>query len=451
MGVRKQFVGAAVVSLLGMSSPARAQSTASEGWALDIYEPTPAGDALFTVPSATVPKGLTYSDKLVGSLSYRPTLRRLATNGDRVEIVSSAFYLHASSSLAIADRFLVNLNAPFALVQSSDLDGSAAPGFAFGDLRLTGRVNVLGEAHDAFSLALMQSLWLPTGSEDDFTGDGRLRSNAEVVMNGRVGLFFYGVDVGYLSRKTISDTVDIGGGLTFGAGAGVLLLEDSLQIALEMNGTAVIPSGSSDRSMFGSLTTPVSGLLGIKYRVKQFVFGVATGPGMSESPGVSPHVAFSIAYAPKGDDEASSTARDSEEAPVSETPAPAATMETPPAAPPTPADAPTPASAPTPAPPVPAPAPAESEEEKTARARALFHEGVSHFDARRYEEARKAFAAAYDLRPHPTVLLNLAQSELDSGHHADACKHFKQWQTEQLDPPKEKLEAVKAGIAETCR
>lgn len=57
-------------------------------------------------------------------------------------------------------------------------------------------------------------------------------------------------------------------------------------------------------------------------------------------------------------------------------------------------------------------------------ARERFKEGVSYFDKKDFAKARVAFLQAYALKKHPAVLLNLAQSELRSGHEADAAKHF---------------------------
>src|SRR5579862_3781224 len=59
-----------------------------------------------------------------------------------------------------------------------------------------------------------------------------------------------------------------------------------------------------------------------------------------------------------------------------------------------------------------------------AMARERFKEGVAYFDQKQYDKARAAFLQAYALKKHPVVLLNLAQSELRSGHEADAAKHF---------------------------
>jgi hypothetical protein len=60
-------------------------------------------------------------------------------------------------------------------------------------------------------------------------------------------------------------------------------------------------------------------------------------------------------------------------------------------------------------------------------ARQRFTEGVKLFDEKKYEQARAAFLQAFALKKHPDVLLNLAQSELLSGHPLDAAQHFREF------------------------
>jgi hypothetical protein len=60
----------------------------------------------------------------------------------------------------------------------------------------------------------------------------------------------------------------------------------------------------------------------------------------------------------------------------------------------------------------------------TEMARERFQEGVKYYDAKQYDKARAAFLQAYALKKHPAVLLNLAQSELRSGHEEAAARHF---------------------------
>jgi tetratricopeptide (TPR) repeat protein len=67
---------------------------------------------------------------------------------------------------------------------------------------------------------------------------------------------------------------------------------------------------------------------------------------------------------------------------------------------------------------------AQEKDAVTEMARRRFQEGVKFFDQKRYEEARGAFLQAFALKRHPALLLNLAQSEIRSGHPAEAARHF---------------------------
>jgi hypothetical protein len=88
-------------------------------------------------------------------------------------------------------------------------------------------------------------------------------------------------------------------------------------------------------------------------------------------------------------------------------------------------------------------------------ARERFQEGVKFYDAKQYAKARAAFLQAYALKKHPAVLLNLAQSELRSGHEAEAAKHFSQYLREntaasamERQEADKGLSAAKAHVAE---
>jgi hypothetical protein len=88
-------------------------------------------------------------------------------------------------------------------------------------------------------------------------------------------------------------------------------------------------------------------------------------------------------------------------------------------------------------------------------ARARFREGVQFYDEHQYDKARLAFKQAYYLKPHPSVLLNWAQSELRSGHPDDAANHFAEYlrgNPEASDAEKEETEvgfsAAKSKVSE---
>lgn len=79
-------------------------------------------------------------------------------------------------------------------------------------------------------------------------------------------------------------------------------------------------------------------------------------------------------------------------------------------------------------------------------ARERFKEGVSYFDRKDFAKARVAFLQAYALKKHPAVLLNLAQSELRSGHEADAAKHFSQYLREHKDATENERQGAETGL-----
>lgn len=89
---------------------------------------------------------------------------------------------------------------------------------------------------------------------------------------------------------------------------------------------------------------------------------------------------------------------------------------------------------------------ADEDPTTTAAARERFKEGVSYFDQKQYEKARAAFLQAYALKKHPAVLLNLAQSELRSGHERDAAKHFAVYLREANEASAPEREAAQSGL-----
>jgi hypothetical protein len=95
----------------------------------------------------------------------------------------------------------------------------------------------------------------------------------------------------------------------------------------------------------------------------------------------------------------------------------------------------------------PSPARAQDDEATLEMARERFKEGVAYFDRKQYAKARAAFLQAYALKPHPAVLLNLAQSELRSGYEADAAKHFTMFLREHDAASPSEREAADAGLA----
>jgi Flp pilus assembly protein TadD len=198
-------------------------------------------------------------------------------------------------------------------------------------------------------------------------------------------------------------------------------------------------------------------LLGARYRVGDFVVGAALGPGLTTAPGVSPRVVLSVAWEPAKPQPVTPSSSEHEPTPAPIAHAPTApgpdaaprvsrASTAPPVAPAAPSTPPSPS--PTQAT---APAPALSEADAKEQARRLFRDGVEAYDAARYAEAVKDFRRAYELKPHPTVLRNLAHSELMNGELAHACRHFMEWKKEEPDPRPADAAQANEGIKRACR
>jgi hypothetical protein len=94
------------------------------------------------------------------------------------------------------------------------------------------------------------------------------------------------------------------------------------------------------------------------------------------------------------------------------------------------------------------PAMAEPAPEQIKVARKRFQEGVAAADARNYEAARVAFQQAYALKPHPSVLRNLGQAELKTGHHLDAARHLSTFIRDTTFGTLAERESAKKSLAE---
>jgi hypothetical protein len=88
------------------------------------------------------------------------------------------------------------------------------------------------------------------------------------------------------------------------------------------------------------------------------------------------------------------------------------------------------------------------EDAVTKEARKRFQEGVKLFDEKKFDLARASFLQAMALKPHPAILLNLAQTELVAGLSLDALGHFKQYLNDPATQGDPKRADAERGVAE---
>ncbi|MCS6901283.1 MAG: OmpA family protein [Myxococcales bacterium] len=303
MRTRVLGLAAVIASLFVLEKDAAAQQAPFEGkkFALQQFEPAQAGDRFFGVSDGSVGSKPLYLN-LIGNYALNPLkLRDRANDTDKGYITSTQLYLHLNGTITFKKRFQLNADIPFALAQSGDnmenVGGASVPkpeGGKLADLRLGVRLAAVGRPLDPFALGIGFDAWLPTEDGEDLTSDTKPRFNPKLVISGKQGNLFYAYNMGVLIR-THQDlgTPEVGNAITFGAAAGIQILDGRLQVGPEIYGNTVLPKDNpsppqgdgSANKLFGKHSTPVEAILGAKFRVNQIQVGGALGPGLTSTPG----------------------------------------------------------------------------------------------------------------------------------------------------------------------
>jgi outer membrane protein OmpA-like peptidoglycan-associated protein len=294
---------AAVLCISAMTARVAAQEQgAAEGFALGRFHPAPAGDRMFGVQSPGTAGDLAVHAMLLADYAESPLVLRTAQgNEDAGTVVGSQLLLHLSASLSLWSRLTVSADLPFA-VQGGD-GGTAqgvtlpAPGSAgLADLRLGARGTFYGGYFDPFQIALGGYLWLPSGSQSAYAGDGSVRGAPQLIAGGLVGRALWSAAVGpELRAQKEFANVSPGTVMHWGAGFGYLVDEQRrLQVGAELLGGA----GINDPQI---RTTNLELLLGGRYRISEIIdTGFGVGPGLTAGIGTPEFRAVVMAaYSPE--------------------------------------------------------------------------------------------------------------------------------------------------------
>jgi OmpA-OmpF porin, OOP family len=299
--IHRYLQAATSIALLGAASPALAQSS---GLALDRFDPAPAGDRMFGVPSPYAAGPLTPHIMLLGDYAHNPLVLRSEPSNERVgAVVGDQLYLNLDAGLSLWNRLLVDVDVPVALLQSGDSPNAAGQAFSspnsvqFGDLRLGARVRLVGEYHDPFQIAVGGNVWAPTGAKDSFVSSGQVRGLPQLILGGRVveRLVWSAAGGPELERRTTFANIEQGSMFKWGAGFGILLLENRhLQIGPEVSGDVAFHDVQKR-------TTNAEALLDVRYRIVDDIeVAAGAGPGLTSGVG-TPDVRalLSLAYTPE--------------------------------------------------------------------------------------------------------------------------------------------------------
>lgn len=299
-------VGSALAfAWLSFSPAARAQE--APGFALSRFEPSERGSDWFVGESLDLRGRFRPAIGAVAEYAYQPLVVRNG-NGDLLaEPVRHLAFLHVGASVALADRLRLALDLPVQIFAdgTSATFGTrtySAPTHAqgVGDLRIGGDVRVFGTYGDAITAAVGVQVWAPTGSREQYTGDGAVRIRPRAMVAGEVGAFVYAaqLNVGYRAHSEQVDGSSVGSDLGFTASAGVRLAERRLVVGPEVFGSTVLDDPFARRA------TPIEALLGAHYLVHDVRLGAGVGTGIGSGYGApAVHALLSAEWAPSFDQE----------------------------------------------------------------------------------------------------------------------------------------------------
>ena len=285
----------------GVWKPQRAAAQAVEGIALDRFEPSVVGSDWFVLDSLDLRGELRGAAGLVLSYARKPLVLSSPGGDERVALVSDLLVAHAGGALIAWDRARFSLNVPITLVQAGESAESASGTFtpggaAFGDVRLGADLRIAGEYDDPITLAAGVLFFAPTGSRDNYTSDGAVRTNLRAMVAGLIGPFTYASSVSVALRARDDEFAGspMGHEVQFAGAAGVRI-RDRLTIGPELNGSTVISDGDA---AFARRTSNVELLLGGHLKLaKGLQLGMGFGPGLTRGFGTPElRAVLSVAY-----------------------------------------------------------------------------------------------------------------------------------------------------------
>jgi OmpA-OmpF porin, OOP family len=284
-----------------LAFPTNAQTSAvGEGFDLQQFHPAPAGDSFFSVPQASASpwistnrqKDTSYGFvRVLGDYAHKPL--EVTTRGDRNSLgflVDNQVYTHLQLGLSDGKHWVFSIGLPVSWVQSGDdVGGTGVSRTAkLGDVPLALRRSLVKTRKKEVEVAAQIDMWLPTGSREHLSGDGRVRALPRLIVGGELGPIYYTTNVGVLFRRHLDlGTPEIGTALSFGAGAGVHLANRHVLIGPELWGNSVFAQQGSDTPFFGKHSTPVEAMLAGQVLAGDFTFGAGLGSGITSAPGTA--------------------------------------------------------------------------------------------------------------------------------------------------------------------
>jgi OOP family OmpA-OmpF porin len=291
---RTQIAAPLALLSLSLASSAAAQTTTppkpAEGFALNRYNPAERGSEWFALDSLDLEGHIRPAMGATFDWAHKPLVVYGPDGDEQTVLVENQIFAHVGASLVLWDRLRLGVSVPLAVAQtgsSGDVRGytvTAPAGAAFGDLRLGFDVRLFGVHGDPLTLALGAQVFAPTGSREQFTGDGAVRLLPRLSAAGDYGMFTYAATLGIQYRAMDQGFVGKETGTEFigGVSAGVRALGGALVVGPELFGSAVIASAVEAPS---PSKAPVEMLMGAHYTAGSVRVGAGAGPGLTRGLG----------------------------------------------------------------------------------------------------------------------------------------------------------------------
>ena len=263
----------AIPTLLGLGVLAQVSSAGAQeqlGYAQNHFNPSERGSQWFAMDSLDLRGNGRLALGVVNDYSFRSLVKYGADGSTRASIVKDQFVSHLGGAVFLGDRVRIGFNVPLQLYangRDTVINGithrGADSGVAVGDLRIAADVRVFGEHTDALTVAAGAELFVPSGSLEAYTGDGRPRVLPRLLFAGRASSFVYGAKLGVMvrGRDEAFGEGQIGSALVGGVSAGLSFYDDQIVVGPEVFASTVL----SNSRAFDTQTTPVEGILGAHF------------------------------------------------------------------------------------------------------------------------------------------------------------------------------------------
>jgi outer membrane protein OmpA-like peptidoglycan-associated protein len=248
--------------------------------------------------------------KLVSDYSRNP-LTLLAANQTTYRVVQEQLWFHAVGSYALNHRFLFTLDIPVLATQRGEEPPPLATAMAspqsgplLGDVRLNGRVRLLGPTQKGPKLAASADAWLPVGSASSYGSDGAFRGQALATLGEHAERLSWAINLGLLLRpvQKLPSLLPLRVGKTLTAGALASVAVDSaahLHVGPELRAETAFADSARP---FDPRSSALELLATLSWRVAggPITTAVSAGPSIGQAPGSADYRAvLALSWSPE--------------------------------------------------------------------------------------------------------------------------------------------------------